>query len=161
MNDFDFLDGENNFPGLSRILFAPVDNVSSIPSAEDLLLNGDITLTGITSFYTMYGTIETMQLEYAQENTEHGEKYNLKVSAFIANLSRDPKDINFDEMKEQKFIVVAIDENGKQRLFGSLEAPMFFTMSASSGAGARDRNGASVTFYGESDHVPYYLLNAL
>lgn len=158
MDDFNELGGDNNLAGLTLIEFVPIENVASIDPPKDfeLLSSGDIDLTDVDDYYQMYGTIETMEAGYEQVSGEHGESYSLRVAAFIPKLTW-ANDYNFEQMRDQKFIVIANDQEGARRLFGSVDSPMYFSISASSGASITDRAGTNITFYGASDHVPWYV----
>jgi hypothetical protein len=155
MDSFEALDRDYNFPGLTLIQFLPRDNVASIPEATDLVIDLPITLTGVSSFFSMYATEDSMKLSYPQQNVEHGAMYQIKVTAFIPKL-KENNDLNFDALKNQQLILLCTDGNGKIRLCGTVESAMSFSIEANTGEKSGDRNGAWVTFVGESDHVPYY-----
>lgn len=157
MDDFDFLDRDFNIGGLALIEFIPIDNISSMaePDPGENVVTTPV-LTGVSDFVKMYATIDTMRLNYPQESTAHGEKFNLTVKGFIPKLQQ-PTDLNLDSLKNQQLIVKCTDENGKVRICGTVESPMSFRFSSDTGEKKSDRNGADVVFYGESDHAPFYV----
>ena len=155
MQDFDFLNGDYNFAGLLVIEFLPTSNVSEIPAAADLLVEDEIELTGINRFFRMYATLETTRLTYNQQSTEHGMMYDVNVTAFIPKLKIE-NDWNFEQLKEQQLILICNDENGKRRIVGSVLAGATLLIDADTGASFTNRNGTSVRFNWQSDHIPYY-----
>lgn len=155
MQDFDFLDNEYNFAGLSLIEFLPTSYVEEIPDAVNLMVEDEITLTGINRFYRMYATLETMRLSYSQQFTEHGPMYDVVVQGFIPKLKIE-NDYNFEQLKDQQMVVICNDENGNRRIIGSVLVGAIFSIDADTAAQYANRNGTAVRFNWQSDHIPYY-----
>lgn len=117
-----------------------------------------VTLKAGARWYDFYGTEGTMDLKEDQQENDHGSYFKIKLVASVPKI-RTSIDETFEDMKNKKFIVDCIDNNGHRKLLGTISEPLQFKYSAGTGVGAPNKNGYSVEFYGDvvKNSPTYYI----
>lgn len=155
LNDIISLDGDDNIGGLELLEFALANDISSIPDAINMLVTTAIVMKSGKRFYECPFTLESAGFSETASDTPNGALYNKTVKVFV------PCDNNanahiFDQMENGRFIVVTKDNNGRQRIVGTVEQPLQVKIERNTQQAHGDTPGVTLTFYGEGTHQSYF-----
>jgi hypothetical protein len=150
MNSFVFTDGILNVSGLLKLEFIPVQHVVLIADDVDSIVIPAITILAGKAWLT--GEFTVGKLEYGDEGklSASGFYHEQEASGFHPYLSAT-KTNNFRNMQNNKFVVLAHDTSGFNRIIGSLESPCDFTFKETTGnIGGTVTKGYYIKFFTSS-----------
>jgi hypothetical protein len=141
------LSGKDNLGSILELQVARKADIVSIPAPIDGVIYGDIEFEPGTGFVTWSFTQDTASVnsdgKVSREGFSKVNRLPFKIPKGRANLTA-----MFDRATEDELIVL-YKENGKQKIFGTLEAPVKFTYSHKTGENLSDPNHYACSFYYE------------
>lgn len=155
-------DSARNMGGNQSFYFVPVADVVSIPPVINGNISDDVVFDTDKAWYEGYGTLDTKNLDEKQnDGGARSDFYDVVFSAFVPSNKPLMHDL-FERMSAFKFIVLVKDNNGRQRLLGTLTSGMRFRFEYSSQNAAAGRNGYTVQFSRLlADRPPFYNSSSL
>lgn len=133
-----------NMGGLIKIWAVPS---TAYNSAE--VKGREVTFLSPDDIYEIYCSPDSLQHDEPGETSHAGVVYNMAVTGFSPGNSEDAREA-FEDMENQKFIVIFIDGNGDYFLAGDYQTPLRFTSNFSSGRNTADRAGHELSFTGKT-----------
>lgn len=133
----------SNIGGLESIQVVPVSEISEITP----VINGKVTCTLISGaqWRTIYTTTGTRKYD-DQQGTEGRKGFRqLTVSGRVPATTETILE-QLKAYSAEGFVVKTKDNNGKQRLIGSTDEPMFISYSDGSGTNPEEYNGSEISF---------------
>jgi hypothetical protein len=137
----------DNLGGIFSIKVARKAHVVSIPTPVDGVIYGDILFLEGTGFVHWDVIHETASAASEGKTSREGFSKNNKLPFQVSRGRANVKKI-FDQAVEDEFIIL-YTENGKQKLFGQLDAPVRFSYSHKTGEAVSDSNRYECLFYYE------------
>jgi hypothetical protein len=133
----------SNIGGLQSVQVVPVSEVSEITP----VVNGKTTCTLVSgkAWRTLYTTPGSRKYEDTPASAGRRQYREVLVSGRIPAT----EETTLEQLKAysaEGFVVKTKDNNGKQRLIGSPDEPMFFSYSDGSGSAPEEYNGSEFTF---------------
>lgn len=130
----------DNMGGLLKIWAVP-------PSVITIGTNA-VTFSSQTDIVEMYCSPGSMSLTEKQNKGKPGTSYKTELSAFI------PKDTPealalIESMTGRRWVVVYLDQNEQYKVAGTVAIPLHVAFDLNTGSDTPDRNGHSVSFYGD------------
>lgn len=153
------LNQEDNLGGINQIRVCRKSEVESIPDPVSRIVYGNIVLKAGATFVTFDVTLETARIQGNSNVTREGNSKRYSFPFVVAKAKPAVSEM-FDVMQEDEFIVV-FTENGRQKVFGLLHAPLRFSYSHDSGAQVADRNNYECRFYYDGPDNVYFYEGAL
>lgn len=144
-----------NLAGLESIRIVHVSDVISIPRAgTDRVIVDAVEFSDGAGWTDIYCTRETIRVQEKPSNDEHGISYIISVSG---STPRDSAALiaQLDNMEERLYIVLGRDNNGVEKIYGSLDFPLELSTELDTQASVDDRAGYEVSFRGESPVKAY------
>jgi hypothetical protein len=156
MNHFPTFNNADNLGGNQGFSFIPADLVLNIPPTNGGYLDDDPELAEGASFFNGYATAKTLLFDEKEQKSNAGTSYLQKIIGFYPKIIPSVVSL-FTQMRNRKFIVKITDSNGLLRLVGTIEQPLEFRFSLSTGNAPVNRNGISFEFYSENEHPAPFL----
>jgi len=149
------LSGLTNIGGLIELQIARVGDIDSIPDPVDGAIFGDIVFQPERGFVIWIVTQESPKMVSRSRNSQEGAFKDNQLTFII------PKDESVTrrmlELAEQdSFIVLFKDSNNKQKIFGTLESPVYFNFDHESGDGRGSRNQYSCSFVSDGPDNSFF-----
>lgn len=155
LNTIIHLKGEDNLGGLQQIMVCRKADITLIPDPVGGIVYGDITFGPGGAFVQWDVTLESSVIQSQEVVTKEGSSKRNSLAFTIPKGRSDLRNM-FTRMEKDEFVVLFL-ENGKQKLFGQLHAPVLFSFSHSSGKKFSDLNAFEGRFYYDGpDNVFYY-----
>ena len=129
----------NNLGGLLKIWAVPPDDITISINTTNFKSTANI-----IEMYCSPGSLSFTEKE-SQEN--YGLGYKNGINAFIPKDSPETQAI-INDMIGRKWVVIMLDQNEYYKVAGTPEIPLRVTFDLDSGADTADRNGHTVSFYG-------------
>lgn len=139
------LNQEDNLGGLQQIKVCRKADITLIPDPSNGTIYGNITFAAGGAFVQWDVSLETGQIQTQDVATKEGSSKRNSL-AFTIPKGRSSLRNMFALMEKDEFIVIFM-ENGKQRIFGQLHAPVLFSFSHESGRQVGDLNAFNCRFY--------------
>jgi len=157
MNSFtSFQDIMENMPGNASFQFCPAIGIDSYPNPDNCEISTEITFKTGYSWYDGVSISKQLDFDEKEKNQKPGKIYSKIIKGFYPKQSKEILSL-FNEMKNQKFIVKIMDNNGYYRIVGSLEAPLNFNFSAKTGSLNSGTNGFNFSFNVDApEPSPFY-----
>lgn len=137
----------DNMGGLQQIQVCRKADIETIPEPSSGTIYGDIGFAEGAGFVPWEVTLETGSIQSQDSVTREGSGKRSSLSFSIPKGRSDLRDM-FLRMERDEFIILFM-ENGKQKIFGQLHAPVLFSFSHESGKQVSDLNAYSGRFYYE------------
>jgi hypothetical protein len=155
MNAFPEPQFADNLGGCRQFQFIPVEDVISMPDHKDYVIIEPPVVKFGKTFLIAYSTPKTLIFTEKQENNAAGTFFIQNITGFYPRVH--PVVISlFKSMQNRKFLAVITDNNKYVRLAGSLEQPLEFRYSLSTGNTPTERNGISYEFFCQSPHPAFF-----
>jgi len=145
---------DDNLGGIYLFKFTPADDVQSISEPIDGFITKEISLKPDARWFDFYGTEGTMQFSEEDANSNDGALYNKKLTA-ITPKQRTELDQLFYKMRNRRFILDVIDNNGLRKIVGSIEEPLKFSNKGDTKNQASGRNEYAIEFACQSTFKSY------
>lgn len=148
---------ENNIGGLLKFWLVPHTNVNSL---EKNFNTGIYTITfkEEDNNWLIYCTPETMKY-YEKENDSLGSVYyESELTGFVPNDAADQAQ-QFELIKNRKWLVVFLDDNGNYKLIGDVSFPMLLIKEYDSGTATTDRKGYYLRITGSTPKGSVFINN--
>lgn len=138
----------DNIGGLIEIKVARKSEITSIQQPSGGIIYGNITFLPGFGFVTWAVTKDTPG---ADSNSRPSREGTTKGNRLRFSIPKDRADIRkmFEQAQDDEFVVLYKDANGKQKIFGSLTAPVKFRYNHSTGTQPSGKNGYECEFYYE------------
>jgi len=141
--------------GIINLQVARVADIVSLPDPVNGIIYGDITFQAGKGWVTWRATRGNSKFTGAGENTTEGpSKKNTLDFVFPKDQSGLRRMLQLAE--DDQFIVLYIDANGKQKIFGTRDLPAYFSFSQDTGDSTSARNAFSCRFYSEGPDNSYF-----
>lgn len=140
------LNGGDNVSGIVAIQLARKADFVSIPAPVGGTIYNNIVFKSGSSWNTWQVTLETPRITTRENTTREGSSKR-KTLEFSIPKDRDTIRNMLALAERDEFIVLFKDANGKQKIFGSLQAPVRFEFGHDSGAQRGERNAYSCRFF--------------
>lgn len=155
---------EPNAGGSCRMIFAATEDISAMPSFEELMTfddtyNGyhikkeDIVLKEAVSWLNLNKLGNTIEVSITTEDDQHGKYYQTIIKFFLPKDEYQRRGRLLAALERRKFVIIAEDLNGKYRMIGFLERAADFNYSFSNKSGI---NTCECTFEWKSQEPPPY-----
>lgn len=135
----------DNLGGLQQLQVCRKADIVAIPDPSAGTIYGNITFAAGAGFVPWEVSLETGYIQSQDVNTKEGASKR-NVLAFTIPKGRADLREMFLRMEADEFIVLFM-ENGKQKIFGQLHAPVLFSFSHESGKQFSDLNAYTARFY--------------
>lgn len=145
---------DDNLGGIYLFKYIPVDDVESISDPIDGFIAKEINLKPNSQWFDFYGTEGTMQFTEDPAASNDGTIYNKKLVA-ITPKHRTELDLLFHQMRNRRFILDIIDNNGLRKIVGSIQEPLKFLSKADTKSQASGRNEYAIEFSCNSTFKSY------
>ncbi len=145
---------DDNLGGVYLFKYIPADDVQSISDPIDGFITKEVSLKPDKQWFDFYGTEGTMAFSEDDSNTNDGTLYNKKVIA-ITPKQRTEIDVLFFKIRNRRFILDLIDNNGLRKIIGSIEEPLKFTNKGDTKNMASGRNEYAIEFACSSTFKSY------
>lgn len=155
----------SNFPtkaaynpgGYASFKFIPLINVISFPAITNHVISTAISISG--SWLQGYSTYETLSFKEDLVKSGHGESYSSVLSGFVPGESAELAQLLYAMEQMKWFIVQISNSKNKIRILGSIQNPLEFSSSFSSGDQRSDVKGSNFKFTGDMLYrAPFYQL---
>lgn len=144
-----------NIAGIAAFKFAPYYFISSIPSPANKVISQAVAFKAGYGFFIGQSTQDHLNFSENPSNDVNGTSYNWLISGFTPGDSDILADL-FEEMEQQRHLVLVTDQLNRLRLVG-IDAPLIFTAKYSSGNTPGDAKGYAWQFAGSSMlRAPFY-----
>lgn len=117
------------------------------PSVITIGINA-VTLTSQTDIVEMYCSPGSMSFTEKENKGKAGISYKTDLSAFVPKDSPEALAL-IESMTGRRWVVVYIDQNDQYKVAGTVDIPMHVAFDLNTGSDTPERNGHSVSFYGE------------
>lgn len=133
----------SNIGGLQSVQVVPVSEIAEITP----VMKGKVTCTLVSgaAWRTIYTTIGTRKYDDQPGTAGRKQFRELTVSGRVPATDETILE-QLSAYSDEGFVVKTKDNNGKQRLVGSPDEPMFFSYSDGSGTGPEEYNGSEFSF---------------
>jgi len=135
----------DNLGGVHQLKVCRKADIVEIPNQVAGVIYGDIIFAGGTGFVTWEVTLETSHMQSQGNSTKEGSSKRNSLSFTIPKGRIDLTRMLL-KAEDDEFIVLYV-ENGKQKIFGQLHAPVLFGFNHDSGKQASDLNSYQCRFY--------------
>lgn len=136
-----------NSGGLKTFSFLPVVGVASNAIVLANAAIEPVVFVAGYAFLKGYATINSLQFNDEPTENEHGIFHEQSLNGFTPGDSRELSNL-FVEMLRMKFLVVAKDYLGNNKLIGTKENPLSFSYKFSTGNDRKDSRGFKFAFSG-------------
>lgn len=136
----------DNLGGILTIQVARKVDISLMSDPVDGVVYGDITFFPGTGFITWDVTGETARATSQNRTSREGPSKGNRLP-FVVPKDRPELRRMFEMAEEDELVVLYKDANGKQRIFGLLDAPVRFRFDHDSGGSHADLNHYRCEFY--------------
>ena len=155
LNPITALSAQDNMGGLYQIKVCRKADIVSIPAPADGTIFGNATFKPGAGFISFDVTLDTARMQRQDQLTREG---NTRRNSLPFTLPKGRASIEgiLKKMVDDEFIVLFF-ENGVQKMFGQLHAPVQFTYSHDTGRKVADLNAYECRFfYDGPDNVFFY-----
>jgi len=137
--------------GLQALFFAQVRALQPLPDLDEdgLSLLGNVQLVPGTTWSLLQGTIYTPALDVVAAVTVHGAGYEQELTGFYAG-DLPAVASQFLKMQGRRFVLLALDFEGRVRLVGDPRGGLEFTYKQTSGTKPGERKGYAWSFKGRT-----------
>lgn len=155
LQDINLFSKGDNLGGLLLIRVASTKDIESIPDSKDRIIYGDIVFKAGKGWNTWIVTQNTSEFSGRSRSSQEG---NFKDNAiqFIIPKDRPALRNMFDLAEKDELVVLFTDKNGNQKVFGTLNNPVYFQYNQRSGSGTASRNAYECEFYAEGPDNSYF-----
>ncbi len=144
--------------GINTLSIIPVGSVIAIPDPVYQVIEDPMELANGTSLTNLFFPEGAGEFTEAQGESEHGEFYKQKLTVFVPKDTPSKSDLFSKLGQIGHCIAVYVDNNGLQKVVGSVEYPLKFSSELETGKAAGNKNGHTLTFSGESTHKAFFYL---
>ncbi|MFK5893744.1 MAG: hypothetical protein QM504_11040 [Pseudomonadota bacterium] len=154
----------NNFPqppidsmaGLASFKFVEVEGVSNIPRSVNHIISTAISLVVNYAWFDGYSAIDALEYSEPGKQSEHGSFTAAQLLGFVAY---SPEILQlFVKMDSRRFVLHLIDNDGYERIAGTIEQPLTFSCDFETQT-VRGVKGYKYSFTGLLEtRAPIYLL---
>lgn len=145
---------DDNQGGHKLLQFTPVENIVSFPDQFDGEMTIPIQVTD--PWLSLYYIHDFDEITETPFDGDTGHFYKTSINRKIAGDSKELR-ANLREMRGYKFIVLAKDKSGDDRVYGTPNEPLHFEFMYNSGSKSGGLKGYELKFYGDqSEPAPFY-----
>lgn len=151
MKDIVYNPGDNT-GSILEILFIPASHISTIPDAVGSEILEAVTLvSGKQWFKACLGAASKKGFMDEAAESDNGTYYKKKIMGFVST-DDDTNNDNFSEMENERFVCITKDREGRTRLVGSKEQPLFFSSTYNTQNEITGLKGHVISWYGTGSH---------
>lgn len=157
-----FIEFENeSMGGCESFRFIPVNHTQSLADAvNSVTASLPVAKTG-KSILTGLAVMDTLSFSEGQEETNAGPFFKTLIKGFVPKLSVAYIAL-FNELKQGRHIVIIKDNNGLERICGTITHGLKFTFDQDTKDAPSGANGISFKFYGDfTEPSPILLIPVL
>lgn len=154
------LSGVDNLGGILTIIVMRADEVESMGDPVDGSVYGDIVMKAGKSPVTWAVTTESARSQSASRTSREGPTKSNKLP-FVIPKDRPELQSMLAKAEDDNFIVQYCDSNGKQKVFGTLDAPVRFSYDHDTGASFSNLNSYDCRFYFDGPDNLYHYNGAI
>ncbi len=133
--------------GTKDFSFIETDLVPQIPLPISNEITANLTLAPGATVKAGYASPFSYQFDLKPDQEPFPNYYNFVLSGFYPEISKNILSL-FESMKQKSFIVIATDNNKKQRLVGNELTPLFFNYVEVNGLNVPNKKGLQYQFFG-------------
>ncbi len=143
-----------NMGGIVKYNFILVDDVVSIPEAENGKIAGPVVLVTGGVWSKGYGQRGSTVYSEPEEKTGAGSVFKWLFESVVPK-DRTENDVLFYKMRNGGFIIDYTDGNGLRKLIGSKSEPLQFSSSLTTRGKAHELAGHSIKFFQDGTFKSY------
>jgi len=149
------LNGRQNIGGVLDIKVARTADIISIPTPVNGVVYGNISFVSGRGWTTWIVTHETASFTAGEGDSDEGP---LKSNSLPFVIPRDDATLRdmLTRAERDEFVILYKDGNGNQKLFGSLDNPVYFLYSQETGGAIASRNGYRCRFYADGPDNSFF-----
>jgi hypothetical protein len=141
------LNFSENTGGLFTIQVARISDIENIPEIKDGIIAGEITFKPGKGFFNWSATYNSARFISENKGSQEGNYKEFELP-FIIPGDR-PEFYNMLMKAEMDaFVILYKDGNGRMKICGNKEEPVYFQFSVKTGGGVRELNGYECRFFG-------------
>jgi len=142
----------------------PSDNLGglltiwAVPPSDLLISFNAISFLSTENIIQLY--CSTGSLSFSEKETEEslGKVYQTEINAFVPKDSPEAQDI-IQEMSRRKWVIIILDQNEQFKIAGTPKIPLRVSFNLNTGSDTQDRNGHTVSFFGNQISKAKFILN--
>lgn len=140
------INGENNRPGYYDFAFIPDSEIVYLPDAINGIINlNNIQLAVGAQFLSGYATLNTLSLGDELKQSAHGSLSPVELSGSTPLVNNKNLHL-FSQMAQQRFVLLARDNNGRWYIAGEPNNGLLFNFK-------RQASALEFTFTGQYNHI--------
>lgn len=142
----------------------PTDNMGgllkiwAVPPTEITIGTNSVSFSTQDNIVEMYCSPGSMSFTEKQTEGKPGTSYKTELAAFIPKDTPEAQVI-INDMNSRKWVVIYLDQNEQFKVAGTVAIPLRVSFDLSTGADTPDRNGHTVSFYGEQVSKAIFITN--
>jgi hypothetical protein len=145
----------DNMGSLLELRVVRAEDVQTMPEPVNGVIYGDIVLKGGKSWALWKVTRNTPRHSSSSRDSMEGD-YEQSTLSFVVAKDQPTTRRMMQLAQQDEHIVLYIDANGTQKVFGSLGQPVRFRFSHDSGSALVQRNGYTCEFYSEGAENTFF-----
>lgn len=145
----------DNIGGLYQFKFIPYKDIAVLPTAVNGVITDNIILNNGKQWFSASMNLDTVAFDEVAQKENKGLFFEQTLTGKIAKDDPSMATLLAEIYTTHKFIVIAIDNNGSQKVMGTLDSPAKFSFVRGTGDTASSFNGFKISFVSRSKyHAP-------
>jgi len=147
--------GGDNLGGLIELKVAPASSISKIPDPVNGTVYGDVVFVAGFSWHTWQVQFNNLGITAKSKSSQEGNYRDYQLPFIIPGNNPEITRI-LRQAEQDQFIILVKDTENRQKIVGSLDAPLLFNCDFDSGRSARNLKGYECEFYSEAQEVDFF-----
>lgn len=142
----------------------PSDNMGgllkiwAVPPSEITIGINSVIFSTTENIVEMYCSPDSMSFSEKQTQSKAGIFYKTELNAFVPKDSEEAQGI-INDMSRRKWVVIYLDQNESFKVAGTSSNPLRVSFDLGTGKNTSDRNGHSISFYGDQINKAKFINN--
>jgi hypothetical protein len=141
---------KDNLGGISQIWLFPFVRYNR----SQIITNENVLVTFPSSTIYRFDFLGDVNVSETMEENEGGKFYNISIPL---QLTWRENIVNIEKFLKRDFRIIALDRNGKYRLFGVYVGLLCESLTFNTGSSKTDFNGFNLTFTGQEDKQSLFI----
>lgn len=148
----------DNIGGVNSFKFIEAKHIVSMHQPLGGAIHTAPQLAAGSAWREAYCTLGTMYLKEESQKSEHGTYHNKEFGGIVPKDRPEVLEL-LDFLKDEKFVIDCIDNNGQRKLVGTPDEPLSLETGHDTKPDVSGRNEYKIVFKGEGvNKSPFYML---